>query len=500
MQLKSFHFLKLVVWCHRWLGVGCCLLFLLWFVSGMVMMYWGFPEVGSEEQLAKAELLTPEAIRVSAAAAYDRAQRMDSPAEARLTMLDGRPVYRFLLERSQAVVYADSGEPLPSVPPDMALRIAAAWTGRPAAKANFEGSLNEADQWTVSGEYRSLRPLLKYAWPDGDQVYVSAVTGEVVQHTTRESRLAAYFGAIPHWFYWTPLRKNGRAWSKVVEWSAGIGTAVSLLGLLAGAWKYSPAKRYRYRSKPSGIPYHGQKRWHMILGLSFGALACAWVFSGLLSMEPFEWLLRSDESASRVENVLRGGSLNLKAFAPISPAEAMRQTGLKVKQLEFVIFGGEPYYLARESTRISRVVSILGNSSEQFERAAILRLVAQTSWPAAVAEARVLNEHEAYYLDRHQKHPLPALFVRLNDAHGSTFYIDLKTARIVEAYDDRSRWNRWLYHGLHSWNFPWLYRNRPAWDILVLSFLLGGTSLSITAVILGFQLLRARLHTRVTTP
>jgi hypothetical protein len=67
------------------------------------------------------------------------------------------------------------------------------------------------------------------------------------------------------------------------------------------------------------------------------------------------------------------------------------------------------------------------------------------------------------------------------------------------SYDDRSRWNRWLYHGLHSWNFPWLYRNRPAWDLLVLVFLLGGTSLSITGVALGFQLLRAKLLTRVAT-
>jgi len=43
---------------------------------------------------------------------------------------------------------------------------------------------------------------------------------------------------------------------------------------------------------------------------------------------------------------------------------------------------------------------------------------------------------------------------------------------------------------LHSWNLPWLYRNRPAWDIAVMLFLLGGLLLSVTAVILGFQLLR----------
>jgi hypothetical protein len=28
---------------HRWLGIGGCLLMLLWFVSGMVMLFIGYP-------------------------------------------------------------------------------------------------------------------------------------------------------------------------------------------------------------------------------------------------------------------------------------------------------------------------------------------------------------------------------------------------------------------------------------------------------------------------
>ena len=105
----------------------------------------------------------------------------------------------------------------------------------------------------------------------------------------------------------------------------------------------------------------------------------------------------------------------------------------------------------------------------------------------------MVTSYEAYYLDRHQQHPLPALFVRLNDASGSMFYIDPKTARLVEAYGGRSRLNRWLYHGLHSWDLPWLYRYRPAWDIFVLVLLLGGTSLCVTSVILAFELLKRKL-------
>src|SRR5258708_385963 len=54
-------------------------------------------------------------------------------------------------------------------------------------------------QWTVSGQFRALRPLMKYSWPDGEQVYVSTVTGEVAQYTIRSDRIFAHLGPIPHW-------------------------------------------------------------------------------------------------------------------------------------------------------------------------------------------------------------------------------------------------------------------------------------------------------------
>ena len=92
-------------------------------------------------------------------------------------------------------------------------------------------------------------------------------------------------GCISPW-----LRKDGELWTSVIVWSSGIGTIASLFGLLVGLLIYSPSKRYRYEERPSSIPYRGQQRWHTILGLIFGLFTCTWVFSGMLSMEPFDWL------------------------------------------------------------------------------------------------------------------------------------------------------------------------------------------------------------------
>jgi PepSY-associated TM region len=496
MRQVSVQLRKFAIFVHRWLGLAFCLLFALWFASGIVMMYSGYPGVTSKERLSRAAVLTPGAVHFSPGEAYSVLHESDPPDQVTLTTLEGRPIYRFRRRRSLALVYADDGEIFRWLPQAGAARIAAAWTGRPEETTKFLGAITEADQWTLSGQMIPLRPLLKYGWPDGQEVYVSAVTGKVAQHTTRAARIASYFGAIPHWLYFAPLRKNGKLWNQGVVWSSGIGTVASLLGLLVGVSMYSPSKRFQYAGKPSSLPYRGQKRWHLLFGLIFGLVTCTWVFSGLLSMEPFAWLSDDDSPAPSIANALRGGRLNLAAFAERSPGEALLQvaSGIKVKELELTTFAGEPYYLASESPALSRIVPIHGDSTEQFDDRRILNVVLHASLPAPVAESRLITSYEAYYLDRHNQHPLPALFVRLGDAPGTMFYIDPKTARLVEAYGDRSRLNRWLYHGLHSWDLPWLYRYRPAWDIFVLMLLLGGTSLCVTSVVLAFQFVRRKLY------
>ena len=54
--------------------------------------------------------------------------------------------------------------------------------------------------------------------------------------------------------------------------------------------------------------------------------------------------------------------------------------------------------------------------------------------------------------------------------------------------------NRWLYHGLHSLDFPFLYYRRPLWDVVVIALSLGGLGLTLTTVVPVFR--RARRHAR----
>ena len=312
---------KLAIFVHRWLGLAFCALFGMWFFSGMVLAYWDYPEVTERDRLAHADVIDPSRVRLTPQQAYASLHRDDPPDSVTLSMFDGRPAYRF----DGALVYADDGQPQRDFPPELTRRIATAWAGKPASAATLT-VLYGPDQWTVSGEFGGLRPLDKYSWPDGAEVYVSEVTGDVVQCTTRASRLGAYFGAIPHWLYFTPLRKNGRLWNRIVIWASGIGAATALLGLVVGVWVSLPSKR---------IPYAGQKRWHVYLGLIFGFFACTWAFSGMLSMEPFSFSAGPQEIGGRIDQALHVGGYK-------SLEQALAEAGPGVKEVDFREFPRDP--------------------------------------------------------------------------------------------------------------------------------------------------------------
>ena len=498
MRRAAVEFRRYAILCHRWMGVALCVLFAAWFVSGIVLMYCEYPVVRARDRLERAEPLDRSRIHISPQEAYKRLEAVEPPSEVRLAMFDGRPAYRFLFGRDSLLVYADNGQLQDEFPAELIRRIAAAFARQPAGLARFEGALNREDQWTVSGEFRPLRPLMKYSWPDGAEVYVSAVTGEVVQATTRGSRLGAWFGAIPHWLYFTPLRKQGAVWSRIVIWASGIGTVTSLFGLVVGLLLYSPsARRYRFPRGRSSLPYAGQKRWHTLLGLLFGLVACTWVFSGMLSMDPFDWQEGADES--RLAAALRGAPLRMADFSAKGPPEALAEAAAQfpARELELAMVGGRPVYIARESAEHSLVIPANGAPLPWFDQPRIVALLAPAVKPYALSSVRVVERYESYYVDRHGDRPLPVLAVRLNDPAASLYYIDLRTARIVASYVTQTRWNRWLYHGLHSFDLPWLYRHRPAWDLVVLSLMFGGTALSVTSLLIGWRRLRYKILSTV---
>ena len=64
---------------HRWIGIVLCLMFAIWFASGVVMIYVPFPSLSDTERIAKAESVDvsaitslPAALAVTGISAVDR--------------------------------------------------------------------------------------------------------------------------------------------------------------------------------------------------------------------------------------------------------------------------------------------------------------------------------------------------------------------------------------------------------------------------------------------
>lgn len=446
----------------------------MWFVSGIAMIYArDMPRLTPSARLRHMRSLDLRAVRLTPQQAADRAD-LQRPGQVSLLTLLGRPAYRF----STDIVFADTGERLPEVGKAESLAIASLFMSLPQSELHYIGRLEQADQWTI-GQPRQL-PLHKITADDGarTEVYVSERLAEVVVETTRGSRALAWISAIPHWLYFSSLRLNDALWRQVVLWTSGLGIVSVLIGLVLAVTQYR-------------VRYAGLMRWHYIAGALFGIFALTWVFSGMLSMEPWYWASSSDAGAS-VPDALSGGPLALSDFPSAEPDGLNRaQQGHAIKQIDFRRLQGEPYYLLRgaESSPILVPAGTL-QTQDTFSADSVLRRVRQVDPAVNIAESDVLGEYDAYYYDRDGEAPLPVLRIKFDDPERTWIYIDLTMSEMVARFTRRERVQRWLYHGLHSLDFPFLYYRRPLWDIVTIALCTGGAVLSVLGAILAFRRVR----------
>jgi hypothetical protein len=339
-------------------------------------------------------------------------------------------------------------------------------------------------------------------------LYVSDVTGEVVLQTTRSSRTWGYLGAVFHWIYFTPIRRHGAVWTQLIIWTSIAGSLLCLTGIAWGLWRYSASSRYRLRGVPhTHSPYAGMMRWHHYAGLGFGLCTFTWVFSGLLSMNPWNW--SPDTAATREQRDRLAGGPPAFGAVPLSAlraAAAALGRGLTVKEIEVLQFRGEMFAQAYRppegglpiraglddpgavysprSTLDHRLVALAHlerGAFPAFDRTAV-EAAARAAMPGvAVGDLHWLSTYDPYYYDRDGAQPLPVLRVRFRDEADTWLYVDPRRGAILRREERLTRLNRWLYHGLHSLDFPWLYYRRPLWDAVVIALSAGGLAVSMTS-------------------
>jgi uncharacterized iron-regulated membrane protein len=511
--LWIFDWRKLLVYTHRWLGIAGCVLFIAWFLSGIVMMYARMPGLAEEERLARAQPLDLSRATISPA---DAAEMFGlSGDRMHVGMLQGRPVYRFGTGRSLTIVYADTGEFFDGMDKNGAADVARAYAPGYAGPFHYDAYLTEPDQWTLQAG--TVRPLHRFALDDAEatRLYVSEVTGDVVLRTTRRERFWGYLGPVMHWVYFTPLRRNGLYWSEFVIWSSLIGCVMCVSGLLWGLWRLSPRSQYRLKRVPSATPYSGWMKWHHYAGLLFGAVTLTWTYSGLLSMGPFDWF--SSPPMTREQREASAGGpmrLDLLTLESMRAAMATLSSSFVPRELEAMQFQGEPFWAAYRPPSSDEATTWMHAgllprkplptlehqyvSAEHPERGAFKKfdddamfVIAKAAMPGvAVRDAVWLQDYDGYYYDSRASLSLPVLRVRYADEHSTWLYFDPQRGRLVERSVSVTRLRRWLYQGFHSLDFPAIYFRRPLWDAIVIALSIGGTVLSVTTLLPAWRRLR----------
>jgi hypothetical protein len=466
-------FRKFLILTHRYLGIAVCLLFVMWFVSGIAMIFArGMPGLTSDARLDHLPPVDFSKVKLSAAEAVEKALLDRPPNRATLLTLMERPAFRFTVGRSMVTVFADTGDLLEEVGQPEAMRIAARFMNVPETLLHYAGEVMEPDQWTL--EERRILPAHKITVDDAAHtaLYISEASAEVSLLTTRGSRALAWVAAIPHWMYFAPLRQNGPVWRQVVLWTSGGAMILALLGITLGFTQYQ-------------TKYVGTMRWHYVTGVVFGLFSLTWVFSGLLSMEPFFWA-SDGGTGERIPQALRGGPLDLSNFTKLeAPAE-------KVKELEFLRIQGEPYYVRRIDSAEPRLVSATSAQirRELFSTESLMARVKQGNPDVAIAESTLLSDYDAYYHPTERKLPLPVLRVKFADPDATWFYIDPHMSSVVSRFTRRERLQRWIYHGLHSLDFNFWYYQGPMWTAAMVTLNAGGALLSVIGVIIAVKRVR----------
>lgn len=515
--MKSLNWLLYEV--HRWLGVVLAIVMLVWFLSGIAIIYATPTTQSRSQQLAHAETLSPENGWLSLGEAWSHSAEQrkvsadefkakvassgesapkgangqpDGIADARLVRIGGQP--RWLIEDTNGLRFALSAldASLQQISVDEALKIAANWFKSEGKEPAGLSYLETVDNTIILRNQDALRPFHRIASDNGEELLISARTGEVLHASTRLDRGFYYAGNWIHLFKPLDSLGFGEIRHDVQLWSGFTATIACLTGLVIG-W-------LRWRPGFGGKPTYSQGRtqpyrefwfkWHFWTGLIGGTVAFGWALSGYISTNPGKLFSPADYSKAELSRY-QGEQLPV-AMRDWRPAALNTPSRADIVEQSWRRLGEESVLLAygRDGQRLPRTPEGVGpRFSEAGMKSALQRLLKDQP----LQSIYVQDEYDSYYYPRHHQgqieKPLPVVVAEFGDEAGSRVYLDPQDGRILLKADASRRAYRWLYSGLHHWDFGWLFY-RPIWDVWMLTWVGFGLVLGSSSIVIGWRRLK----------
>ena len=231
--------------------------------------------------------------------------------------------------------------------------------------------------------------------------------------------------------------------------------------------------------------------------LFFGVFVFTFVLSGLFSVVDFHEDKSSGEQAfDPVKLWNKGQKTEENAQHSFIELWQALETKNGVRKLEWETSMGEPaWYIYYNNYQLPEVyitthdtiVKQQPYTLQQVEKRAA-KLFGNTSYTISVQ-----SEFDNYYQSSGMfERPLPVYKVYWNNEAKNLIYIDPATGKVLTSYTQSSKLHRWLYQGLHKFNFQFLMEHNWLRILLLVVVSLGGIMVSFSGVVLSWKWIKRK--------
>jgi len=477
---------KILYSSHRILGTILCILFLVWFISGFVMIYHTFPKVSNRDKYTHMDAVGASAHSIDSI--VNKANAVGNIEKLVLKSAGGNTFFQIVSDDNIYKIPVDSTLESTHQPNYYQIEsYARKWCNAEIMKVD---TLRELEQWIPFGRLQKDFPIYKFYFGDINkhELYISSVTGEALQFTNKENRFWAWVGAIPHWVYFTKLRQDSQLWVDVVIWLSGIGCIICITGIVLGIRSYITHHRKRKKWK---TPYKKfAYKWHHILGFVFGIFVFTYVFSGMMSLATVpQWMVKVHNSDIQ-KSLFVSDPIILKNYK-LDYCKILDKYPGQVKSIEWTSFGDIPLY----DVIIDNKQHIFDASGNEVQHLVVTEAMIENKLSKIHSEPMLItqiHEYDNYYVGTSGHLPLPVYKVNVADVDNSTYYINPKNGSI-RYFNTNTKIRRWTYQVLHSWELGFLVKHPILWNIIMWGTMIGGTLVSLTGVWLGFRYIKRKI-------
>lgn len=481
-RLKTFMFSF-----HRVIGTIICLFLLMWFISGLVLLYHPFHDVSKSEIYEHMDVL-PDSLPCIGTIISEFPISEKDIKNINVSYFQDQVLFQIKTKDSTYAISEDNKYLRKPITETTILSIAKNWNTSPISKID---TLYDREIWIMYSRYENEMPIYKLYFNDDQnhELYISSRTGEVLQFTNKEQRFWAWVGSIPHKFYIPALRKNTELWIQSLTIGGVIALLAGISGIVLGI--YVTIKRYRKKQKITSPYTKKWYKWHHVLGLIFGLFVITFAFSGAMALQKIpQWIIKTHGDYRVPESKLRGKQLSLNNY--VLTYNALKTNFPEIKQIEWSYFQNIPIYnivSGNKSISIDASTSQIKelNLSESDIEIAITKLYKNTSYKISK-----IDEYEEYYLSRNKTLPLPVFKVEIDNLDESSFYINPKDASF-KYVNKTNRAKKWVFSGLHYLNIKYLIEHPTLWTLLIWTICIGGGFVSLSGVYLGFKYIRRKI-------